>query len=423
VEHSPRRRPGFHPSPPRLASSLIVFILTAFCAVFPLPAEIPFIWTGVERVIVIGDLHGDYENFEKIIKGKGIELVDSALHWSGGKTHLVQTGDIMDRGDDARKILDVLMRLETEAEATGGKVHVLIGNHEELNIGGLISRYPDYVTWHEFFDFLPDEYRRTQERNLERRILRAEARNDRRSPEDIRIEFWNDLKNQPDGQRQYLVGFNDRYGAWLLRHNAVIKIDNTVFVHGGISEKYSLWGIEKINERFRLELAAYELNRLLGVEIVPPVVERKIEGRTGSLQIFLENCVSEQDRRRKKLQPPDPRAFANALDGVRVFESLVGDECSNYTDLLVLLEDWQCCRVDFSEAFAPSEELRAGCEITVCSRKLYEGLTKLADVTIEAAMKAYLSDGEIKALLIRKSLIVEKIKSLIAEKGEAAVLF
>lgn len=270
-------RPGFQPSPPRLASSLIVFILTAFYAVFPLPAsagaamsvrtvpaEIPFIWTGIERVIVIGDLHGDYENFEKIIKGKGIELVDSALHWSGGKTHLVQTGDIMDRGDDARKILDVLMRLETEAEATGGKVHVLIGNHEELNIGGLISRYPDYVTWHEFVDFLPGEYRRTQETNLERRIRRAEAGNDRRSPGDIRIEFWNDLKNKPDGQRQYLVGFNDRYGAWLLRHNAVIKIDNTVFVHGGISEKYSLWGIEKINDRFRLELSQMQQSIVYG---------------------------------------------------------------------------------------------------------------------------------------------------------------
>ena len=274
---NPMIRLGFHPSPPRLASSPIAFILTAFCAVFPLPAsagaamavrtvpaEIPWIWTGVERVIVIGDLHGDYENFEKIIKGKGIELVDSALHWSGGKTHLVQTGDIMDRGDDARKILDVLMRLETEAEATGGKVHVLIGNHEELNVGGLITRYPDYVTWHEFVDFLPDEYRRIQERNLERRIRAAEARNDRRSSEDIRIEFWNDLKNQPDGQRQYLAGFNDRYGAWLLRHNAVIKIDNTVFVHGGISEKYSLWGIEKINDRFRLELAQMQKSLVYG---------------------------------------------------------------------------------------------------------------------------------------------------------------
>ncbi len=249
---------------PGLASSLIAFILTAFCAIFPLPAEIPWIWTGVERVIVIGDLHGDYENFEKIIKGKGIELVDSALHWSGGKTHLVQTGDIMDRGDDARKILDVLMRLETEAEATGGKVHVLIGNHEELNVGGLITRYPDYVTWHEFVDFLPDEYRRIQERNLERRVRAAEAGNERRSPEDIRIEFWNDLKNQPDGQRQYLAGFNDGYGAWLLRHNAVIKIDNTVFVHGGISEKYSLWGIEKINDRFRLELAQMQQSLVYG---------------------------------------------------------------------------------------------------------------------------------------------------------------
>jgi hypothetical protein len=174
---------------------------------------------------------------------------------------------------------------------------------------------------------------------------------------------------------------------------------------------------------YKYELAAYELAKLLGVEIVPPVVERKIETKTGSLQIFLENCVSEQDRRRKKLEPPDPAAFAKAFDGVRVFENLVRDECLNFTDLFIHLEDWRVCRVDFSEAFAPSPELRTECPITVCQRKLYEGLTNLGDVTLEAKLKAYLNDAEIKALLARRSLIFEKIRALIAEKGEPAVLF
>lgn len=174
---------------------------------------------------------------------------------------------------------------------------------------------------------------------------------------------------------------------------------------------------------YKYELAAYELTKLLGVEIVPPAVERKIDNQTGSLQIFLENCVSEQDRRRKNLEPPDPVAFAKALDGIRVFESLVNDECLNYSDLLVHTEDWRLCRVDFSEAFAPAPELRDDCRITVCSRKLYDGLLKLDDQTVEAVMKAYLNDSETSSLLARKELILEKIKALIAEKGETSVLF
>lgn len=174
---------------------------------------------------------------------------------------------------------------------------------------------------------------------------------------------------------------------------------------------------------YKYELAAYGLTKLLGVEIVPPVVERKIENRTGSLQIFLESCVSEQDRRRKKLEPPDPAAFAKALDGIRVFEALVNDECMNYSDLLVHTDDWRLCRVDFSEAFEPLAELREDCPITACSRKLYDGLLNLNDADVETAMKPCLNDSETRALLVRKGLLLEKIKTLIAEKGEASVLF
>jgi hypothetical protein len=174
---------------------------------------------------------------------------------------------------------------------------------------------------------------------------------------------------------------------------------------------------------YKYELAAYELTKLLGVEIVPPVIERKIENRAGSLQIFLENCVSEQDRRRKKLEPPDPAAFSKALDGIRVFESLVNDECLNYGDLLVHTVDWRLCRVDFSEAFGPSSELRDECRITVCSRALYQGMTKLDSDALRQAMKPFLNDEETNALLSRKTLLITAIDALIAEKGEGAVLF
>ena len=176
-------------------------------------------------------------------------------------------------------------------------------------------------------------------------------------------------------------------------------------------------------DSYKYDLAAYVLSRLLGVELIPPVVEREVEGRKGSLQVFLENCIREKDRKRKKIKPPDAEAFSRELEEVRVLESLTYDECQDADDLYVHLEDWKVCRVDFSEAFAPVPELLPGCEITVCSKRLYEGLLKLDEEMVRSKLGQFLSDGEIGALLARKGLLVEKIRALIAEKGEDAVLF
>jgi hypothetical protein len=176
-------------------------------------------------------------------------------------------------------------------------------------------------------------------------------------------------------------------------------------------------------DSFQYDLAAYSLSKLLGIEMIPPVVERRIQGREGSLQVFLENCIREKDRKRKKLEPPDPQAFSKDLEGTRVFENLVYDECQDTDDLYVHREDWRVCRVDFSEAFAPMLELLPGCRLTCCSRALYDGLLKLDEEAAKAELGRYLSEEEIGALFFRKGLITDKIKSLIAEKGEEAVLF
>src|SRR4030042_514591 len=153
-------------------------LLPIACLVLPAALsaeEIPWEWSGVDKIIVIGDLHGDYESFIRILKGT--EVIDPDLHWAAGKAHFVQMGDIMDRGIDARKILDDLMRLEKEAEAAGGMVHVLLGNHEELNLTGIVfSSNLDYVTLDQFIKFLPDGYRKKQEEALAKKLLRLSAR-------------------------------------------------------------------------------------------------------------------------------------------------------------------------------------------------------------------------------------------------------
>ena len=91
-------------------------------------------WTGVERTVAVGDVHGDFEQFVMVLESAG--LLDGEGNWVGGRTHLVQTGDVLDRGPDSRKVMDLLMKLEKQAEAAGGRVHVLIGNHEAMNVYG-----------------------------------------------------------------------------------------------------------------------------------------------------------------------------------------------------------------------------------------------------------------------------------------------
>ena len=104
-------------------------------------------WTGVERVVAIGDIHGDYDNYMAILEAAG--LVNTRGKWAGGKTHLVQTGDIPDRGPDTLKIIEHLKKLAKEAKKKGGRVHSLIGNHEAMNVTGDLR----YVTAGEFQAF------------------------------------------------------------------------------------------------------------------------------------------------------------------------------------------------------------------------------------------------------------------------------
>jgi len=157
--------------------------------------------------------------------------------------------------------------------------------------------------------------------------------------------------------------------------------------------------------------------------MVPPIVEREVSGRKGSLQLFLENCLKEKDRQRKKIEPPDAKSFADALEEIRVFENLVYDVCLDADDIWIHTETWAVWRVDFSEAFEPSPELLPGCEIERCSKKLYQGLGQIKDETLASAVTPYLNKAERKAFLQRKKLILEKIQKLIEEKGVEAVLF
>lgn len=257
MSHKPRPRGGL----------VAIFAgLALACLSFGTPADdIPYEWTGIERVVAVADLHGDFDRFVYILAHPQVHLIDEDLHWAGGKTHLVQLGDVMDRGPRAKDILDLLMRLESEAAAAGGAVHMLLGNHEEMNVTGIALDYPGYVTVEQFVAFLPDDVRRQKDEDY-LKALPAEARKKVELEglnifvdEDYRA-YWKGLLDAKDPRavRAYVLGFNRRYGDWLVRQNAVIKIDGVVYVHGGISETLSKWPIREINQVIRQELGFFQ---------------------------------------------------------------------------------------------------------------------------------------------------------------------
>lgn len=183
-----------------------------------------------------------------------------------------------------------------------------------------------------------------------------------------------------------------------------------------------------IPDCYKYGIAAYELDKLLDFNMVPPVVEREIDGRKGSLQLFIEDYLTEEDRRIRNIEPPDLEKFNKTMEELTVFENLTYSLslCAEreLDDILIMhREDWKVWRVDFSEAFFPIPELIPSCEITRCSKKLYQNLLKLDDKVVKAKLKNYLNDEEMSTLLERKRLIIEKIKQLIKEKGEESVLF
>ena len=121
----------------RLLRQVGVFVSALLVAVpgpaMALPSQAPRP-PEARRIVAIGDLHGDCSAWRDIARGAG--LVDANNRWAGGKTILVQTGDMTDRGPNSLKIIRDLQRLQREAARAGGRVVVLVGNHEAMNVTG-----------------------------------------------------------------------------------------------------------------------------------------------------------------------------------------------------------------------------------------------------------------------------------------------
>lgn len=217
------------------------------------------------RTVAIGDIHGELGGVRTILERAA--LIDSDARWIGGDATLVQTGDFTDRGPKVREVMDLLMRLEREAAESGGRVLVLLGNHEAMNLAAFYRDVGDAP----LDSFVDDksEKRRLDAFKKWKKLVREQAivagQGAPRFTSKVR-EAW--MSNYPLGLIEYheALGPEGRYGRWLRGLPPAAELDGTLFVHAGLSPERAAENLETINLRVRREIERMDEYRAYLVE-------------------------------------------------------------------------------------------------------------------------------------------------------------
>lgn len=202
-------------------------------------------WENIERVVAIGDVHGQWEALRGNLVGS--DIIDADGRWIAGKTHLIITGDFLDRGADERRIMDLLMQLQKQARSAGGRTHVLLGNHEVMNLVG-DWRYVSAAGYEAFANMEPGQDRRLARRAYAERLERQKKT--------LAVDERSFDAAFPDGffGRKRAFARNGHYGKWLLKLPSVIIVNDVLYVHGGLTPELATLGVEVLNNKVREQL-------------------------------------------------------------------------------------------------------------------------------------------------------------------------
>jgi hypothetical protein len=189
-----------------------------------------------------GDLHGDIFKTRRAFRLAG--LIDHKDRWSGGTTVAVQVGDILDRGDQEIEIFYFLERLQREADAAGGALHILNGNHESMNVAQQFR----YVTPGGYQDFR----RWAQTHALEAALKgRCKCHHGHANFSDLRKAMGLRIGDGLAARSAAVQPGGPIATRFIAPHPVVLQIGTTVFVHGGLLPQHVEYGIERMNEEAR----------------------------------------------------------------------------------------------------------------------------------------------------------------------------
>ena len=174
------------------------------------------------------------------------------------------------------------------------------------------------------------------------------------------------------------------------------------------------------------ESAAYELAKLLGIDTVPPAVERKIQRTEGTLQVWVENTISNQKRRKDKIPAPSKGIaywrWMMQWQQIQMFDNLIYNEDRNSGNVLIS-PDGRLWMIDHGRSFRRWKKLPHPDLISYVDRNVWEKLQTLEEALVRERLKDYLQPYEMEGLLERIRLLVEHVQSLIDEYGEGGVLY
>jgi len=177
-------------------------------------------------------------------------------------------------------------------------------------------------------------------------------------------------------------------------------------------------------DSYKFNIAGYRLDRLLHMNMVPVSVERTVNRKPAAVTWWVDDVkMMERERYEKKIVPPNPSDWVGQMSTAAVFTELICNTDPNLGNFLIT-SDWQLHLIDFTRGFRPQKTLRAPENLGVrLDRQIYQGLKDLNLETLKEVMNGLLDDPELEGLLARRDLIVEHYDKLIAERGEALVLY
>jgi hypothetical protein len=203
-----------------------------------------------------------------------------------------------------------------------------------------------------------------------------------------------------------------------LTHDAHVQtIDSSARRYHASTRRYVL-----LRDSYQFNIAAYRLDRLLGLNLAPVSVDRSIDGRPAAVTWWVDDVLMmESDRLARNIEPPDPHRWRDQMHQVRVFNQLIFNNDPNPANLLITT-GWRLWLVDFTRAFRTYRRLPRPEELERIDRRLYRGLRALRLNVLRRRTDGLLDGREASAVMTRRDLLLDLFAARIAAHGEAAVI-
>ena len=172
-------------------------------------------------------------------------------------------------------------------------------------------------------------------------------------------------------------------------------------------------------ESYKAEIAAYKLDRMLDLHMVPPQVERKIDGQNGAAVYWVENTKPWSVE--KPPQGPEPQ-WSMQLTRMKMFDLLIANIDRNQGNL-IYDADWHLILIDHSRAFIDKKDLKNIAALARVDRKLWEKMQALTIEDLDRGLGDWVGAKEKKSMLLRRDLMAKTIQEMIAKRGETSVFY